>query len=268
MHTRKAVRALRRYAPSSLSCLYPIGGGFFSGKHRRPLYTIGNHFGFEKELLQSPPRPEALVPSIAFEDLVGNSITVTLTELTPVDGNVSHVELVIIASLVRKTNPNLSFEIGTFDGRTALNMALNQNQGTEIVTLDLPAAEIESAIKPLEASDIKYILKDASGSRFAHRQSSARIVQIYGDSAKYDFSKYKNKVDLMFVDGSHSYDYILNDSYIALSLVRQGGVILWHDYDTPYWYGVTGALNDLFTQRSEFQNMKHISGTSLCVLQR
>ncbi len=261
MNTRKAITALRRYAQSSLSCLYLIGGGFFRTKHRSFLYTICSHFGFEKG-------PPPLVPSIAAEDLLGNSTTVTLAELAAVDGNISLVELVTIASLVRRLNPKLIFEIGTFDGRTTLNMALNQNQGAEIVTLDLPAIELESVIKPLEASDRKYILKDASGSRFAQTQCSARIVQLYGDSAKYDFSKYKQKVDLMFIDGSHSYDFVLNDSYIALSLVRQGGMIIWHDYDTPFWHGVTRALNELFAQQIEFQNMKHLGGTSLCVLQR
>ena len=46
-------------------------------------------------------------------------------------------------------------------------------------------------------------------------------------------------MDFIFVDGSHSYDYVLNDSRKALSLLRGGkGIILWHDY--PGWTGRSG----------------------------
>jgi predicted O-methyltransferase YrrM len=210
-------------------------------------------------------RPENLVPVIAIENLIENETTITLSELIAIDGNVSILELVVISSLVRKFNPALSFEIGTFDGRTTLNIALNQKQDTEIVTLDLPSTEVESCGALLDIKDLKYILKLSSGSRFASVKDSAKIVQLYGDSSTYDFSKYVNKVDLMFIDGSHSYNFTLNDSYIALSLVRKGGIIIWHDYGTPYWYGATRALNELFRQQPEFANMKHIAGTSLCV---
>ena len=38
------------------------------------------------------------------------------------------------------------------------------------------------------------------------------------------------QVDFVFVDGDHSYDGVLQDSRLALDLVRPGGVIAWHDY--------------------------------------
>ncbi len=268
MNFQEVVTSLRRYTQSSLSCLYLMAGGFFLSKNRRLLYTICNHFNFEEESPECAKRPEALIPLMPFNDLPSNDASITLTELVSTDGNVSPLELIIIASLVRKINSKLSFEIGTFDGRTTLNMALNQAPSTEVVTLDLPSSDLEQVAKPLDEFDKKYILKNASGSRFAKRESPARIIQLYGDSAKFDFSNYKNKVDFMFIDGSHSYDFTINDSHIALSLVRPGGIVIWHDYDTPYWHGVTLALNHLYTQESEFKTLKHIKETSLCILQR
>jgi len=41
---------------------------------------------------------------------------------------------------------------------------------------------------------------------------------------------------------------------------------LWHDYGTPYWEGVTRALNDLYSSAGEFKKLKHIRGTSLVCL--
>lgn len=270
METGKIITALRRYVQSSLGCLYLIAGGFFLPKHRRLLSTLSAHFGFEADGAPPPaaPQPPALVPKITPEALLGQNLAVTMTELSHADGGVSALELVIIAALTRRADPQRSFEIGTFDGRTTLNLALNQRAGSEVITLDLPAAQLEQAAQPLEDDDRKYIMKAASGARFQQRTTAARIVQVYGDSATFDFSRYHNAVDLMFVDGSHSYDYARSDSLVALSLVRPGGLILWHDYDTPYWPGVTRALNEMYAQNGECAGLKHIAGTTLCVLQR
>lgn len=268
METNKTIIALRRYVQSSLGCLYLIAGGFFLPKHRRLLSTLSAHFGFEAKGAPAAAQPQALVPKITPEELLGQSLAVTMTELSHVNGGVSALELVIISALTRRTDPQRSFEIGTFDGRTTLNMALNQRAGSEVITLDLPAAQLERAAQPLDDGDRTYILKAASGARFQQRTTPARIVQVYGDSATFDFSRYAGAVDLMFVDGSHSYDYARSDSRVALSLVRPGGLILWHDYDTPYWPGVTRALNELCAQKRECAGLMHIAGTSLCLLQR
>ena len=54
------------------------------------------------------------------------------------------------------------------------------------------------------------------------------------------FSPYA--ADFVFIDGSHTYDYVMNDSMAALALLPSGGgIIAWHDYGA--WPGVTEALN-------------------------
>jgi hypothetical protein len=35
---------------------------------------------------------------------------------------------------------------------------------------------------------------------------------------------------LVFVDGSHAYDYACEDSETAFRLVKSGGLVIWHDY--------------------------------------
>jgi hypothetical protein len=73
-------------------------------------------------------------------------------------------------------------------------------------------------------------------------------------------------VDFVFVDGSHSYEYVLNDSRHALKLIRNGkGVILWHDYGT-FWKGVKKALDELYLGGNEFKGLRQIEGTSLVCL--
>jgi predicted O-methyltransferase YrrM len=67
-------------------------------------------------------------------------------------------------------------------------------------------------------------------------------------------------VDFIFVDGEHSKNYLLNDSEIALSVVKPGGIIVWHDYTG--WDGVTSGL-DLFAKRNRHLDIVHLKGTTL-----
>jgi predicted O-methyltransferase YrrM len=57
-----------------------------------------------------------------------------------------------------------------------------------------------------------------------------RIQILFGDSAVFDFSPHHGKIDLFFIDGAHSYDYVRSDTENALQCVRPGGVIAWHDF--------------------------------------
>ena len=69
----------------------------------------------------------------------------------------------------------------------------------------------------------------------------------------------------MFVDASHAYRYVINDSLVALQLLApRGGTIVWHDYGR--WDGVTRAINDLRSKHPDFRNVVKVKGTTLAVL--
>jgi hypothetical protein len=174
-------------------------------------------------------------------------------------------ELAILAALAGQCRPGSNiFEIGTFDGRTTLNLALNAPESCAIYTLDLPPAH---ATKYELANGERHMVeKPISGSRYQRYSGSypkaiSRIHQLFGDSAAFDYSPYKNFCSLVFVDGSHAYDYALSDTLAALELVEAGGTIVWHDYGI--WPGVTQALGDF--ESKESLGLRNIRGTSLVV---
>jgi len=69
-------------------------------------------------------------------------------------------------------------------------------------------------------------------------------------------------MDMVFVDGAHSYEYVKNDSRIAMKMLRDGkGLIVWHDYNAKY-DEVTVALNEISVEYPEI-GFTHIDGTSL-----
>lgn len=250
-----------RYFFAAISCLYLFIIGFIKSGNRALISTICTHFGYVQK------SDEAIIPKIALSEVVSESLTVQITETTHVDGNISLPELIVINKLIIKHNPHNIFEIGTFDGRTTINMAANSSPDARIYTLDLPKDKIHSTKLPIVPGDKMYINKELSGARYVGKDNVHKIIQLYGDSAVFDFAPFHNTIDFVFIDGSHAYDYILNDSRQALKMLNNGcGIIVWHDYLEAYWNDVVRALNELYLAGKEFKNMKHITGTSLAYL--
>ena len=258
----------RRYLQSLAGCAYLFAGGFLRQRHRSLFYSICHHFGFEHEPDDPNAKPPPTVPSLPASDVIRDDTAVLLSRIADVAGNISPAELMLIAAFVRQRRPAVCFEIGTFDGRTTQNIAANQPAGAECFTLDLPPDGADSAALPLASGDQTYIRKPTSGTRMDTQNLPGRITQLYGDSATFDFSPWLGRVDLMFVDGSHSYEYVLADTEKAWQMVRPGGLILWHDYDSRWWPGVTRALNHLHAQDSRFPHLRRIENTALCFLER
>ena len=106
--------------------------------------------------------------------------------------------------------------------------------------------------------------KPSPGSRYEQDRGTypaavLRIHQLLGDSATFDYSRFANSCSLVFVDGSHAYDYALSDTYNAMNIVSDGGVVVWHDYGI--WDGVTKALEEV--EQRERLGLRNIRGTSL-----
>ena len=180
-----------------------------------------------------------------------------------VDGNTSLLELALLASLVKIAGARAVFEFGTFDGRTAVNLAANCALGGTVFTLDLPSEQANVTRLPLDDRDKVYIDKPAPGARYKGTPFETSIVQLHGDSAAFDFSRFHNATDFVFIDASHKYEYVLNDTRIALRLLRDGrGTIAWHDY-TQWWDGVVRALEELHATEPKLAGMRHIEGTDL-----
>lgn len=180
------------------------------------------------------------------------------------DGNVSLYELLVICSLVRSRKPRTILEIGTFDGNSTLQMAVNSPDEAKIYTLDLPP-DASSAQAKLDAKDHAYIEDRGKQLRRRYQDSSQahKVTQLLGDSADFDFHSLfaSSPVDLAFIDGSHSYEYVRNDTQKVLEVLADDGVILWHDYK-PAWPGVVTYLEE---RRADLP-LRRIEGTSLVFL--
>lgn len=202
------------------------------------------------------------LPTVSLEEVFPGSTNLSIRlerSLPKAVGNLTMNELVVMALTCQWLKPSVLFEFGTFNGRTTLNLAANAPANAKIYTLDL--ADPSAAQLAADREDADYHLLERSGSCFRDTVFFNKIEQLWCDSARFDETGFRGRVDLVFVDGAHSYEYVRSDTSKALAMVRPGGAILWHDYCA--WYpGVFGYLHELLPS----YQLKHIEGTHLAIL--
>jgi len=218
-----------------------------------------------RKFVKTPTKTASQLPVFPLRNYVQWGGDLEIVEPTVVDGNVSFEELTTIASIVAHHQPNTIFEIGTFDGRTTLNMALNAPVSSKVYTLDLPASGLHNTFHELNVHERKYVDKPSSGARYANRIGSEKITQLHGDSATFDFSEFTGKMDMVFIDGSHTRAYVEADTRTAMLLRSSRGIILWHDYGSC-WDDVTDTLNTLRATDLRFKSLFQIADTSIAVM--
>jgi predicted O-methyltransferase YrrM len=188
---------------------------------------------------------------------------VRLMAIHTADGNVSLLELCLLAALAKRAGARAVFEFGTFDGRTALGLAANLAPHGKVFTLDLPRPASAAARLPGDALDRVPAGKDARSLRYEGTPFEKSIVQLYGDLETFDFSPFLGAADFVFIDGLDTHEQITNASRLALRLLRKGrGIVAWHDY-APGCQPVVRALDELYANEPKLAGMLHIEGTDL-----
>jgi predicted O-methyltransferase YrrM len=138
-----------------------------------------------------------------------------------------------VLSVLAKQATSL-FEFGTCTGKTAYLWAKNSPAEARITTLTL-GKDQHADYLPTREDDIwatRTALAESAFDRFIYSGSPVehKITQLFGDSKRFDETPYLKQCDLIFIDGSHAYSYVKNDTEKALRMLSDGGLLLWHDY--------------------------------------
>lgn len=217
-------------------------------------------------------RPKPIIPRKPFIDLIeemglDDFTTINFKCLKYVSGNISMTELFYIIMAVALFKPRMIMEFGTYNGRTTLNMAINA-PNTQIVTVDLPRHKKNRTKFTLEDKGNKrgldetgYVGNKDKLWKGQDPEIVNRIVQIWEDTARLKFERYKNVADFLFIDASHSYENCKNDSYNGHKIIKNKGIIFWHDY--AGWPGVTEALNEYYNEQGKPEKMYWFNDTSI-----
>ncbi|MDM5224294.1 class I SAM-dependent methyltransferase [Peribacillus sp. NJ11] len=164
----------------------------------------------------------------------------------------SDVEALIAFS--RTFYPKTVIEIGIQQGATAKCILDNSPWIEKYVGIDVIPTHITTlAIQRGEVPQIAgERVKDDSRVELIVKPNGSRDVQPSDLPA----------ADLIFIDGDHSKVGVLLDTILARQVIRQGGIICWHDYRNHLVPDVTAVIDSLNIKEGD--HICLIENTMLC----
>jgi predicted O-methyltransferase YrrM len=190
-------------------------------------------------------------------------VSIILRGDSQVDGGTTDLEAWILSVLARYSKS--MFEFGTCTGRTTYHLGRNSSDDAKIVTLTLHPDQVSSYIHSGRDNETAHevAINESNYTKFFYSGTDIehKITQLFMDSKDLDETQYPEMYDLIFIDGSHAYSYIKSDTEKALKMLKNGGIILWHDYNEniPEIRDVYKYLNEL----RQNLNIVHLHGTNL-----
>ena len=186
---------------------------------------VVNKYGFENGL-----------PRIELSSLT-NKDEFFVEPYTFLEGGSLPTDYILLSVLAEKFSDCVYFEIGTWRGESAVNVSRYAN---EVYTLNLSEDQMRE-----KKWNENYIRLHG----FFSRQLD-KITHLAGDAMSFDFSPWKNKCDVVFIDGDHHYESVKTDTENCFSLRRnEKSVLVWHDYglstETARWEVLRGILDGL-----------------------
>jgi len=194
--------------------------------------------GLAKEAFVRPLRP-ALAPIAArrlheqveratgIDQLINLAFEFDVFGITVSPGQVRS-EFRQFLELVAELRPRRMLEIGTANGGSLLVLAGLCAPDAKIMSIDLPDGEFGGGYPSWKLPIYR-----------AFARADQQVELLRGDShdpgslAKVDALLGDDKLDLLFIDGDHTYDGVRRDFEMYSPLVRKGGLIAFHDINPP-----------------------------------
>jgi predicted O-methyltransferase YrrM len=171
------------------------------------------------------------------------------------DGGSLPTDLLLLRALAHRVPGCRYFEIGTWRGESAANVA---DVAATVHTLNLSAPEMRALDLPE-----RYIELHSYFSR-----PLPRVTHLHGNSATFDLAGLGQQFDVIFIDGDHRYGAVRTDTHRVFEhLVGPATLVVWHDASrqpgVPRWEVLAGILDGL--PRTAAGQLTQVENT-LCAL--
>ncbi len=139
-------------------------------------------------------------------------------------------EIIEFSKFYKSRNPKVILEIGTFDGGTLFFLSKCANPNAIIISIDLPITNLSYIIRKGEGYLPAKILfyksfKSKNQKIFLIREDSHSVSAI---NEVEKILKGRN-IDVIFIDGDHSYNGVKKDFENFFPYVKEDGIIAFHD---------------------------------------
>jgi predicted O-methyltransferase YrrM len=161
-------------------------------------------------------------PDGRFLEIVGHELTDIHVQATAMVASQKYDELMPLLDKIEELSPRFVCEIGTSAGGTLYLLSRTCHADAVIVSVDIT---------------IPYHTR-AARAKLARR--AQRVVSIEGDSHSSETKDAVvkelggNRLDVLFIDGDHSYDGVRADFEQYAPLVRPGGIVALHDINPDF----------------------------------
>lgn len=179
----------------------------------------------------------------------------TIEPYSFLDGTSLPTDIYLLKGLAKKFPDCCYLEIGTWRGESVSNVS---TVAKECYTVNLPDDEM----RKMGLSE-KYISLHCFFSKHI-----PNVTHVRANSFDFDFNSLKKKFDLVFIDGYHHYNNVLNDTLKTFPLLKdKDSVMVWHDYGSTTedirWEVLLGILDAM--PASERKYVYRVSNT-LCAI--
>lgn len=178
--------------------------------------------------IADPAADTRMIPHVDVLDICPGTNRWVLQSFPSVGASVSPLECAALAALSNLVQAKRVFEFGTYKGVSTTQLALNLGEGGMVFTLDLPENHPAYSL-PIPRPEEREIAEEGKKGILIPNDLRNRVTFLQSDSATFDETPYLDSMDLVFVDGAHSYEYVRNDTLKGWRMLRPGGVLAWHD---------------------------------------
>lgn len=188
-------------------------------------------------------------------DMFGEEYSEELNVFTFLDGGSLVTDIALLKTLAAGFKNCSYFEIGTWRGESVCNIA---EVAESCYTLNLSDAEMRKMGVKESYIDMQSFFS----------KNLKNVKHLKGNSRSFDFASLNKKFDLIFIDGSHHYEDVKNDSaQVFKHLVHEKSIVVWHDYGvTPEHirYEVLAGIMD-GTPSSIHKQIYHVGHTKSAI---
>ncbi len=214
------------------------------------------------KLVAAPDEVQFLVPSAKLSEIFPGGDQAEVTMLPRLIRShkwaMPEHELLTLGALAKILQPKLVVEFGTFMGGSTLSLASNMPQEGKVVTIDLDPSTRKTHVHGMGVGLSEFDV----GCLFRGTRYEQMIEQRFANTVQFEDRSLVGQADLVFVDADHTYEFAKRDTERAMSFLKPGGTILWHDYtwepSNPECVGVTRTVNEFWQQHG---SCSQIAGT-------
>ena len=146
-------------------------------------------------------------------------------------------------------------EIGVYLGKTFAHLVLHRREGEKTFGVDLFEIEYSGGER------VDFFEKTSNNIRLLNDKYKIRgLTELYRVSSSdpkiiNSLNSYKAKTRLISIDGSHSFNDVVNDLLLCQSLISNDGVLVLDDFCNPVNPEVTFALYEFLANRPEGKDL-------------